>query len=134
MPGAPHEQAARFGVPGLQIEINPLNPSHMSEPLSEGDLNEIREEIFAGRKISAIKLYRQYTRSGLADAKDAVEAMERKLREESPGRFVVEASEGGQEVKSAKNVPGVQVGKGCFGVFVGILLAVALTLIAALWR
>jgi len=108
----------------------------MSNPLSEGDLNEIREEIFAGRTITAIKLYRQYVPgAGLAEAKDAIEAMERKLREESPERFVVDEPEGGeQEAKSAESVPGVKVGKGCFGMFLGAVLATALTLIVALWR
>jgi hypothetical protein len=71
----------------------------------------------------------------LAEAKDAIEAMERKLREESPERFVVEEPEGGQQqAKSTKSVPGVKVGKGCFGVFVVVMLAMALTLIVALWR
>ena len=98
-------------------------------------MNEIRDEIFAGRKITAIKLYRQYTGEGLKEAKDAVEEMERKLREESPGKFVVGEQEGGQpKAKSDKSLPGVQVGKGCFGVFVGVALATALTLgLAAVW-
>src|SRR5262245_29899265 len=101
----------------------------MSEPLSEGDLNEIREEIFAGRPISAIKLYRQYIPGvGLKEAKDAIEEMERKLRQESPERFVVDEPDGG-EPKSAKSVPGVQEGKGCFAVLVCVVLATALTLI-----
>jgi Ribosomal protein L7/L12 C-terminal domain. len=107
----------------------------MNKPLSEGDLNEIREEIFAGRTITAIKLHRQFTGSGLKEAKDAVEEMERKLRVESPERFLVEKPERGrqEEPKSSKSVPGVQAGKGCFGVFVGLVVA-ALTLVAvAVW-
>jgi len=108
----------------------------MSKPLSEGDLNEIREEIFAGRTITAIKLYRQYVPgSGLAEAKDAIEEMQRKLREESPEKFVVDEPEDGlQETKSAKSVPGVKVGKGCFGVVMIVTQATALTLFMALWR
>ena len=102
----------------------------MSKPISEGDLKEIREEIFAGRKITAIKLYRQFTGDGLKEAKDAVEEMERKLRAESPKKFLLEVPEGGQqETTSARSVPGVQEGKGCFGVLVGIVLAAALTLV-----
>jgi Ribosomal protein L7/L12 C-terminal domain len=102
----------------------------MSNPLSEGDLNEIREAIFAGRTIEAIKLYREFDPgAGLKEAKDAVEAMEKKLREESPQRFRVEQPES----KSVKSVPGVQDGKGCFGVFI-VVLAMALTLvIVAVW-
>jgi|SRR5580765_5015257 hypothetical protein len=106
----------------------------MSKPLSEGDLNEIREEIFAGRKITAIKLYRQYSGLGLAEAKDAVEEMERKLREESPGKFTMGGLDGSQqEAKSAKSVSGVQEGKGCFAVFI-VLLAMAMALVfVAVW-
>jgi hypothetical protein len=130
-----NRRRAAFGWVYKAGEI-PLNASHMSQPLSEGDLNEIREEVFAGRKITAIKLYRQYVPgSGLAQAKDAVEAMERKLREESSEKFVVDEPEPGQqEAKSNKNGPGVKVGKGCFGVLVVLVLAAALTLILALWR
>jgi|SRR5882762_5209379 len=108
----------------------------MSEPLSEGDLKEIREAISAGRRIEAIKLYREFTRQGLKEAKDAVEEMERKLRVESPERFLVEQREDRppQKAKSPKGVPGVEAGKGCFGVFVGIMLATVLTLVAvAVW-
>ena len=108
----------------------------MSQPLSERDLNEIHEEIFAGRTITAIKLYRQYVAgAGLKEAKDAVEEMEKKLREESPGRFAMDKAEGGKgEAKSAGSIPGVQVGKGCFGIFVGVVLATVLTLVlAAIW-
>jgi hypothetical protein len=98
---------------------------NMSKPLSEGDLNEVRAEIFAGRTITAIKLYRQYTGLGLKEAKDAVEEIERKLRAESPERFLVDEPKGGEkrpEIKSPKDVPGVQAGKGCFGIVVGFAL------------
>jgi large subunit ribosomal protein L7/L12 len=106
----------------------------MNKPLSDGDLNEIREAIFAGRMIEAIKLYRQYTTAGLSEAKDAVEEMERKLRAELPGRFVADQSgREQQEAKSAKGVPGVQTGKGCFGVFVCIALVILTLVTLALW-
>jgi ribosomal protein L7/L12 len=117
----------------------PLNPLRMSKALSEGDLNEVRAEIFAGRTITAIKLYRQYTGSGLKEAKDAVEEFERKLRLESPEKFLMDDAKGGgkqPEIKSAKNVPGVQAGKGCFGMVIGaVLLLTALVWIAvAFWH
>jgi hypothetical protein len=108
----------------------------MSEPLSEADLKAIREAIFAGRTITAIKVYRQCTGLGLKEAKDAIEEMEKKLRVESPEKFLVQQPERGeqQQAKSAKGVPGVQTGKGCFGVFLGVVLGIALTLVAvALW-
>jgi hypothetical protein len=109
----------------------------MNNSISEGDLNEIREAIFSGRKIEAIKLYRKYTGQGLSEAKDAVEELERKLRAESPARFVVdkpqEASQ--QKPQPIKSVPGVQAGKGCFGMIAAIALGAILAfLLMASWR
>ena len=109
----------------------------MSDPISEGDLNEIREAIFAGQKIAAIKLHRKYSGLGLREAKDAVEEMERKLRAESPGRFLVHEPEGGEQqgAQPTKSVPGVQVGKGCFGMFAVIALSAILALVVlAVWH
>jgi hypothetical protein len=71
-------------------------------PLNEQQRQEIEKEIFAGRKISAIKLHREATGSGLAESKNAVEDMEVDLRRQFPERFV-----GGGQAKS-----------GCFGVLV----------------
>jgi len=111
----------------------------MSDPISEGDLNEIRKAIFAGRKIEAIKLYREFSGLGLKEAKDAVEEIERKLRRESPGRFVVDEptpeKESQPNAQPTKSVPGVQVGKGCFGMFAVIALAAILALVVlAFWH
>ena|SRR5688572_18153847 len=66
----------------------------MATTLSDSQLAEIHAEIFAGRKIQAIKLYREATHEGLKEAKDAVEAMTRELRETSADRFAPR-SEGG---------------------------------------
>ena len=41
---------------------------------------QVEDEIRAGRKIEAIKLYRQATELGLKESKDAVEDMERNLK------------------------------------------------------
>lgn len=59
----------------------------MAAPLPEGALPEIQAAVFAGRKIDAIKLYREATGIGLAEAKEAVEAMEAELRAGAPERF-----------------------------------------------
>lgn len=69
-------------------------------PLTDQQRQQIEKEIFAGRKISAIKLHREATGSGLAEAKNAVEDLEVDLRRQSPERFV-----GGAQAKS-----------GCLGV------------------
>jgi ribosomal protein L7/L12 len=48
----------------------------MSNPLPEGDLEKIRSVIAEGNKIDAIKLFRELTGAGLAEAKEAVEALQ----------------------------------------------------------
>ena len=48
----------------------------MPDPLSSDDVLRIRAELAAGRKIEAIKLYREASGAGLAEAKRAVEALE----------------------------------------------------------
>jgi ribosomal protein L7/L12 len=42
--------------------------------------NEIRELLLAGKKIEAIKQYREASGLGLKESKDAVEAIEKELR------------------------------------------------------
>ena len=65
----------------------------MPEP-SEQAWMAIQTELFAGRKIQAIKLYRQASGLGLKEAKDAMEAYEVKLREQAPDRFTSTAKSG----------------------------------------
>ena len=48
----------------------------MSTPLNSTQLTAVRDTIRAGEKIAAIRLYREYTGLGLAEAKAAVEALE----------------------------------------------------------
>ncbi len=50
---------------------------------------QIGEHLFEGRKIPAIKLYRERTGSDLLSAKNAVEALEAELRARELGRFRV---------------------------------------------
>jgi ribosomal protein L7/L12 len=59
----------------------------MSEPNPEEQARQVREALFAGNKIQAIKFYREQTGVGLKDAKDAVEKLESELRAASPGQF-----------------------------------------------
>ena len=58
----------------------------MPEPTTE-QWQEIQAHLFAGRKIQAIKLYREATACGLAEAKDAMDAYAARLRQEAPDRF-----------------------------------------------
>lgn len=59
----------------------------MPDPLTPEQLEQIHNELFAGRKISAIKIYREATHIRLKEAKEAIEAMARDLYQRSPGRF-----------------------------------------------
>lgn len=58
----------------------------MSTP-TDDQILRIGEAITQGRKIEAIKLYREFTDVGLKDAKVKVERMEKELREKFPERF-----------------------------------------------
>lgn len=66
----------------------------MSRPCSENEMHEIRLSIFAGRKIEAIKRYRECSGAGLKDAKDFVDALEVELRQNAPQEFSQPASSG----------------------------------------
>jgi large subunit ribosomal protein L7/L12 len=60
--------------PGARPDMTPVAPS---QGLSPGQLEAIRGALAAGNKIAAIKLYRKASGLGLAEAKAAVESMER---------------------------------------------------------
>ncbi len=59
----------------------------METPNPESQAQQIKDAIFAGRKIEAIKLYREQTRSSLVEAKAAVERLEGELRASAPQSF-----------------------------------------------
>jgi hypothetical protein len=71
----------------------------MTNPLPDDQRSALSELIFQQRKIEAIKLYRESTQVGLAEAKEAIEALEASLRKDFPDKFVAAPK-----------------GKGCFGV------------------
>ncbi len=77
----------QFTTRGLQFVARPHIPTHMNNPTPEDGANKIKEALFTGQKILAIKLYREQTGVGLAEAKDAVEKLEADLRGSSPERF-----------------------------------------------
>ena len=68
--------------------------SHAMTQLTDQQRQEIEREIFAGRKISAIKLHRKATGSELVDAKKAVEDLEVELRRSNPENFVASEKRG----------------------------------------
>lgn len=82
-------------------------------PLNAHQENEVHKALFAGKKIVAIKHYREATGCGLKDAKEAVEALEVALRNKDPHRFEK------AEVKG-----------GCFGMLVLFAVLVAIAVIS----
>lgn len=77
----------QFTTRGLQFVAGPHIPTHMNNPTPEDHADRIKAALFSGQKILAIKLYREQTGVGLAEAKDAVEKLEADLRGSSPERF-----------------------------------------------
>lgn len=59
----------------------------MSSEVPEETKQQIAEAIFTERKIEAIKLYREATGQGLAEAKEFIEKLTDELREKSPEKF-----------------------------------------------
>lgn len=84
----------------------------MSTPIPEDKLASIKEALFQGRKIEAIKLYREYTQMGLAEAKTAIEKLEAELRTASPEKFSA-----------------VPARKGCLGMVMALCLAAVLVIL-----
>jgi hypothetical protein len=68
---------------GIQTPSGP--PIGASIP--EESMAQIKEAIFQGRKIEAIRLYRECTGTGLGEAKPAVDRLEAELRAAEPDKF-----------------------------------------------
>jgi hypothetical protein len=90
----------------------------MSPQIPENQLSAIKKALFEGRKIEAIKLYREATNVGLAEAKDAVDKLEQELRTSSPQSFASTATS--------------PAGKGCLGTVMGVCALVLLGVVLAL--
>jgi len=67
----------------------------MTDSLPEEDITAIREALFAGRKIEAIKRYRECTGQGLREAKDFIDSLNEELRQREPERFTAPAGGSG---------------------------------------
>ena len=67
----------------------------MDNELSDEQWEQIEEALFAGRKIEAIGLFRQWTGVGLKDAKHRIEDYEKDLRNQFPDRFSKAANKSG---------------------------------------
>lgn len=62
--------------------------------IPDDQFSGIKEALFRGQKIQAIKLYRKSTASGLAEAKNAVEKLEAELRSQFPEKFIAKPAAG----------------------------------------
>lgn len=94
----------------------------MSNTLSDDVRDLIEERLRVGKKIKAIKLYREHTGLGLKEAKVAVGAMQKGLL---PPRQPVEPAVGVQEDRKAP----LAVEKGCL-VIIAMLTTAAVALVA----
>jgi hypothetical protein len=64
------------------------------QSLTPDQRTQIEEFLFRGEKINAIKAYREATGEQLKESKDAVDALERELRELTPDRFTAPKASG----------------------------------------
>jgi hypothetical protein len=73
----------------------------MNQPIPENTLALIKEALYRGEKIRAIKLHREATGLGLAESKAEVDKLEASLRTSAPEKFMAATS-----------------GKGCLSIIV----------------
>lgn len=83
----------------------------MSETPPEDIANDIKEALFRGNKIEAIRLLRENTDKGLAEAKEFIENLAEELHAAEPERFTQ---------------PPSASGKGCSPVFLLAILLFAI--------
>ena len=77
-------------------------------PIPETKMEELTQALLQGRKIEAIKLYREFTGMGLKESKDDIDKLEVSLRQQFPDKFATQPQ-----------------GKGCFGAAAAFCVATA---------
>lgn len=82
------KQAVEAIEAGQSLEPGPLDVARNE------DVDAIQTALFAGKKIQAIKLYRESTGKGLKESKNFIEALEVELRRIDPTRFTTPAAKG----------------------------------------
>jgi hypothetical protein len=65
-----------------------------TEPTTDNSAEQIRAALHQGKKIEAIKIYREKSGAGLKEAKEAIEQLEADLRASEPEKFVSKKSGG----------------------------------------
>lgn len=68
----------------------------MNDPVPTELAQQIANCLYAGRKIEAIKLYRDHSGKGLKESKDFIEALDAELRSKEPGRFTAPPATSGK--------------------------------------
>lgn len=79
-------------------------------------LQEVHAAILAGQKIEAIKLWRELTGAGLAEAKETIERLTAEARAKTPEKFTAPAP--------------ASLPKGCAIIMVLIAIAIAVGILA----
>jgi ribosomal protein L7/L12 len=75
---------------GQQDDIMPPAPAKLDDARARSIEAEIRRFLSDGRKIPAIKLYRDYTGVGLKEAKEAIEAVQRDMLNPEPAGSAID--------------------------------------------
>jgi hypothetical protein len=81
----------------------------VNEPIPPEVAQKIADCLYAGRRIEAIKLYREHTDRGLKESKDFVMALEAELRAREPGKFTAPPAGSGCAVRAALCVLGAVI-------------------------
>jgi len=68
----------------------------MNNPVPTEMARQIANCLYAGRKIEAIKLYRDHSGKGLKESKDFIEALDTELRGKEPERFTAPPATNGK--------------------------------------
>lgn len=91
----------------------------------EGAVAPVVELLFAGKKIPAIKLYREQVKpgTGLAEAKEAVERLEAGLRAQHPEKFTASAQKSGCAAALF----------GAVAIFTTLVVVIAAALVVLIW-
>jgi len=66
----------------------------MAEQPTQEQIEEIGNALASGRKIEAIKIYREATGKGLKEAKEFIEALIPKLMEQDPEKYAKLSAQG----------------------------------------
>ncbi len=89
----------------------------MAPQPNDPKLQEIHDAILTGQKIQAIKLWRELTGSGLAEAKTAIERLTAEAQAKNPEKFTAPL---------AASLP-----KGCTAIIVAIAILTAIGILLA---